>query len=286
MNRVRAFSDTEIVTIAAVAASALGGIVIGLGRGQDSGSSNRVGSSQLQSVLTRARESGNISIPSISTLDVSIDAEPLRSAIETARQSSVSMAKRATPHVDARAAISAARERVPASRPRPWNSYINQVKALGKQIIASNLSDGPTADWQDLRSESIKKLSQFIGSETPGRESEDATDDGILSRVSDGLVSIEHEVASAPESLRVAKEKSQSAAREHISDPLARVVGSTTDATKESMAALAWLGLGTAVVYFGLLSADRRENVKAALCGVVEQARLLMLDLEGYEPEM
>ena len=37
---------------------------------------------------------------------------------------------------------------------------------------------------------------------------------------------------------------------------------------------------------FGLLSADRREQVKDFVCGAFEQTRLLALDFQGYETEM
>jgi hypothetical protein len=65
-----------------------------------------------------------------------------------------------------------------------------------------------------------------------------------------------------------------------------RAVAATTSVAKETLATLFWLIAASAVVYFALLSSERRERVKGLLYGAVEQARLLMRDFQGYEEEM
>ncbi|MEZ4571916.1 MAG: hypothetical protein R2849_16575 [Thermomicrobiales bacterium] len=59
MSQSRAFTDTEIITIATVAAAALGGIVVGLGRGQDDDDSTDHRRAQIESGLGRAKEAGS-----------------------------------------------------------------------------------------------------------------------------------------------------------------------------------------------------------------------------------
>jgi hypothetical protein len=110
--------------------------------------------------------------------------------------------------------------------------------------------------------------------------------DGVLRRLAGELENIEAGLPEASEKVRELPERSRRIVRQRVAEPLSEAATTTGNATKESLAALAWLGLGASIVYFGMLSDDRREQVKASLCGVVEQARLLMLDLQGYDPEM
>lgn len=76
--------------------------------------------------------------------------------------------------------------------------------------------------------------------------------------------------------------ESRQAARQSAS----RAAERTGRAAKDTTATFAWLALASAIVYFALLSTDRREQVKSAACDAFEQVRLLVLDFRGYEPEM
>lgn len=70
-----------------------------------------------------------------------------------------------------------------------------------------------------------------------------------------------------------------SASREHAS----HAVEATTSAARETVATLFWLIAASTVVYVALLSPDRREKVKSALCQGWEQLLLLTRDFQGYD---
>ena len=56
-------------------------------------------------------------------------------------------------------------------------------------------------------------------------------------------------------------------------------------AATDTLSALVWLVISSALVYLVLLSPERRERVKSAMFDVIEQVRLLIGDFKGYETE-
>ena len=65
-----------------------------------------------------------------------------------------------------------------------------------------------------------------------------------------------------------------------------RAVTKTTSVARETLATLFWLGAASAVVYFALLSEERRERVKAVLYSAFEKSSLLVRDFQGYDEEI
>jgi hypothetical protein len=55
---------------------------------------------------------------------------------------------------------------------------------------------------------------------------------------------------------------------------------------RDVFSTLAWSVLAAGIVYIVMLSPARREKVVNAACEMLDQLRLLALDIQGYEPEM
>ncbi len=63
-------------------------------------------------------------------------------------------------------------------------------------------------------------------------------------------------------------------------------VSRTTGVAKETMATLGWLSAAFALIYFVVLTPERREQVIAFLAAAFEQVQLLVQDFQGYEDEL
>ncbi|CAN5669068.1 hypothetical protein BH23CHL2_BH23CHL2_31610 [soil metagenome] len=290
MSHSRAFSDMEIVTIAAVAAAALGGIVVGLGRGQEEDHRTLPEGSKLTESLKRARESGRERVPSVSaTRSVMPDRDigsDLMQALRAVQSGGESVVKRAS-SVEVRPSerLSKVTRHVPRPQVPDRDSVVSQLRALGQDVIKTGRERLESTDWGELKDRGTARVSQL-------REDAGNKDDGpidsvreMASKVGDEVKSIERRVAAAPEAAGAVGRGAAQEVQRRVSEPVSRAASSAGNATKESLAALAWLGAGSAIVYFGLLSDERREQVKSTLCSAIEQGRLLILDLQGYEPE-
>ncbi len=55
---------------------------------------------------------------------------------------------------------------------------------------------------------------------------------------------------------------------------------------KDVFSTLTWSVVAAGIIYIVMISPARREKVINAACGVLDQLRLLALDIQGYEPEM
>jgi hypothetical protein len=62
-------------------------------------------------------------------------------------------------------------------------------------------------------------------------------------------------------------------------------VATSSHAARESLATVVWVAAASAVVYFGLLSAERREQIKSFITSAYEQVELLIRDFQGYEDD-
>ncbi len=296
MNQTRAFSDTEIVTIAAVAASALGGIVIGLGRGQeDSGNTAGAAEGRLQAGLGRALGATSDSARALRNRDLPVSASDVRRVYGEARPAAKSAARKVRGSSDVSSSLSALLSRGGVER-KPQASILGDVvKSVVSTALEAGMERARGVDTDQLKSNLTRAVDK-LGSASAGSDSAAAASaDGpempgvaaeVAERVSTELEALEEKAAAAPETVRAAADQTRELVSKRVARPVSRAATSTGDVTKESLAALAWLSLGACVVYFGLLSDERREQVKDGLCGVIEQGRLLMLDFQGYEPEM
>jgi hypothetical protein len=286
VNQARAFSDTEILTIATVAASALGGIVIGLGRGQDNGPPAAAHGQGMQAALRHAAHVTAERVPSMPAARMPVELTQLRKKYEDIRPTKRKLARRAAMKFVVRPALEGARSRIPARSAVRETSIAEALAGVGASISNVRPDRDTALDLKELSAQLISGLTSLATSarQTAGREV--GARDGVLGRLAGELENIEAGLPEASEKVRELPERSRRIVRQRVAEPLSEAATTTGNATKESLAALAWLGLGASIVYFGMLSDDRREQVKASLCGVVEQARLLMLDLQGYDPEM
>lgn len=288
MNQARAFSDKEIITIAAVAASALGGIVIGLGRGQEDRQAESTSTRKIQEGVSRALDTTATRAQALQVRELPVSIDDVRRAYEEARPAARSAARKASESVNtsARPAVASAVERVQSEGKRQSSSISELVKSLVASAVETGLSNVSAPDKDKLKS-SVSTFVERFG-EKAGRVEAESEDNSqrVADRISESTRAVEENLAAAPDLARAARDQSKEVVRQRVAEPVSRAASKTGDVTKESLAALVWLSLGTAVVYFGLLSDERREQVKAGICGAIEQGRLLMLDLQGYEPEM
>ena len=290
VSRTRAFSDSEIVTIAAVAAGALGGIVVGLGRGQESATRTNRRSEQVtrraESAVGAGRSLADATTEAILDESASRVRPAIQRAVADATPPSGPDLSNIVSTLSQRAGRQIAAKRSAASRRKGRGTMLTMVgEALGAIEASRRRSSNGSSDLPEIASLGRKIVEGLLTSEEDD-EPVAASRPSALDRVSSEARAIEADIAVAPARLRSGAQQGAAMFRSRVATPVAQAASSTRSATQDSLAALAWLSIGAAVVYFGLLSDERREQVKSALCAAVEQARLLALDLQGYEPEM
>jgi hypothetical protein len=59
----------------------------------------------------------------------------------------------------------------------------------------------------------------------------------------------------------------------------------STSAAKDTVATVAWTAAALSLIYFVLLSPERREQIKTFLWGAVDQTLVLVRDFQGYEDD-
>ncbi len=294
----RVFSDTEIVTIAAVAAAALGGIVVGLGRGQANEATPVTATDKLREISSAGFVRAQESVPDRSELGSWLHDLPNRApALPDPRAVDVSPLKETFGAL----ADTLKKPEINATLP----SWLRKI--LPSDVSVSSLRDSAksAAHSTEERVPSRDQLSDVAGQigaltgvtallrRAASHQESGGSDESRLTGASAavrGVVSdaVEQIGAHLPSSDMPsdARERAGDAVQRHVTDPVSRAASSTKDVTMETLTAALWLSAGAGLVYFGLLSAERREQVKGVLCGAFEQARLLAMDFQGYESEM
>jgi hypothetical protein len=294
----RAFSDTEIVTIAAVAAAALGGIVVGLGRGQANeasapGAAERIrelssaGVSRAQEALPERRELASQvhrlqeqarRLPDPREADVSPVREALAGIAENIKQSDLSheVGSWLQQLSDKDGHLSSMRE----SRKSAARAGSRRLPSRGQ--VGGTLAQIAATVGGIIESQREKRGDTGRGFSIPSPSDRAGM---LRERVSDVVERVGEHVPST-DSTDQARARASEALHTHVAEPVSRAASTTKDSTQEALAAALWLTAGAGIVYFGLLSADRREQVKDFICGAFEQARLLALDFQGYESEL
>lgn len=277
MEDKQAFSELEIIGIAAAAAAALGGIVIGLGRGQA-----RMAEDQKRSERSLERVK-------------SLDRDQVAQVVSSARQEFEGRYPQLRDSVLSRAEQARSRMQdtdVDRSKATGWGKEIRDLVAtVAPQIVATA---------KPLISSSRKKISQTLsdteGSRDEARARLRESGETLSKNVRDEYAPAARErsrklverARHAVEDIADRSSESRSsveALRDRGANAAQSVAHSSTSAAKETAATVAWLSLGSAIVYLTMLSPERREQVKSAVCSGFEQVRLLALDLRGYEPE-
>lgn len=309
MERSGSLSEIEIIGVAAAAAAALGGIVIALGRGQQEASRQPSGVAAIASAVDRGRidtqqvrRSANRAAEEVGRRlpEVRDAAEDIsHRAAESARQA----AKPARKELQ-RAARQASKRLQEAESRAPSRDEAGSLVRDLVGVLAGNLRQ--YADQAAARSEELAAKSRTLKEDVSqaARERTDETHLDLGTRLRETVFPVLQTAAATTsqrtsEALESARERAESAVESSASDDgrasraVAQVqesgqqiVSGTTQAAKDTAATLVWLSIASAVVYFAMLSPERREKVKSALCGGLEQVRLLALDFKGYEPEM
>lgn len=276
MDDQQALSDLEIVGIAVAAAAALGGLVIGLSRGQDRaevhpGNGAKAAIPQPDEVAARARRG----------------LEQMREHYPSAREAAKE------PLMRARSVLE--RADVPELR------QLRRTRRRGARGVLQGLSPSVGAGLSKIVDRAQAALEQVHVDENElkevARRPLHLRDSGVFQQLESNIAPV------ARERSQELLERARGALDEfgaRDADPKRRiesvaergqiaassVARTSGNAAKETAATVAWLGIASALVYVVLLSPERREQVKSILCGAYEQARLLALDFRGYEPEM
>jgi hypothetical protein len=71
-----------------------------------------------------------------------------------------------------------------------------------------------------------------------------------------------------------------------VTELLSNDVSSNSTRVRDSVVSIAVLAIVSVLAYVVLMSPERREAIKDALCRLVESAQLFSDDFRGYEDEM
>jgi hypothetical protein len=298
MNYSQAFSDGEIVTIAAVAAAALGGVVIGLGRGQARHANDHQHFPDPHRLSQVAKRGIERHAPSGSDVAEQLG-RSARAVLDSARERLPS--DRSAPD------LRRLQRRVQAGSPRP-SDLAGSLRDLAARVVEQlSLPETLESAPNSARDKAIRAVQrapassalsmrvQPFGWLAAARTLLRSRPEVHISRqdvsrpkesIQTGLEATGERLAEVPHAVAAARDRAANELHERVAQPVSRAAATTKDVTMEAFAAAAWLTAASAVVYFGLLSDERREQFKSALCGAIEQARLLALDFQGYEPEM
>lgn len=283
-------SELEVVGVAAAAAAALGGMVAALSRAQ----ANTDAAQSMRQRVTRIQNAGT---------------QRAYPPIEHAYESAADVVARVQPRISARSqALRQAlpgrkrglRQRLPAPfrRPSAW-----------ERLARRTPSPPSTEQMQALASEAVAAIQPRLAAARPRADSavrtvqkswEDALQSDLVQssgpalkafgeRFEDVRESAAEAIAEAPHRLAVRAEQVREALPEVVVVELPSpqpMVQRGKSAAKETFATLGWLVVASAVVYFFVLSEERREQLKSWACSGLEQAHLLALDFRGYEPDM
>jgi hypothetical protein len=295
-------SQLEIVGVAMAAAGALGGVVMALSRAQDSATAQnpvrrRVGQLRGASGDTRAAQTMEQLYDSAADLVARIPSElSARShavlEVLPGQQKQPAWRRLALPGVRRRRSRlerladraprpptteqiqAAAADAVRAIRPRI--AAVRPVAESARQQVQQSLAEVRESDLVQQSGPALRQFSEQITEKL----------DDVRTEASDALSDAPQRIAEiAGERARQLREAVPEAPLVELPAPktVAKQGGS---AAKETLATLVWLVAASTVVYFVVLSAERREQLKSWACARMEQVQLLALDLKGYEPDM
>lgn len=231
MERSTTFSSTEVVAVALAAASALGGIVIGLSRAQ-------ANAAREQLLISRAAEANA--------------ASRLNQAFGRMRPTSV------TPSLPSPQIKQTAIE---------LTSRINESArpALGR-LVETAVAQAETtrtggAALRGKLQDAVETLSP-VASDAVSMVKERV--DRAAERTTDVAPTVARRTASAAD----------------------RVASRSTALVKDTAATAGWLAAAVALIYYVILTPERRGQLGEAIATASEQMRLLIQDFQGYEEEL
>lgn len=282
-------SELEVLGVAAAAAAALGGVVTALSRAQANADPRQTVRRQFNRIQSVGAERAYRPAEQLylSLVDVLSQVPPqVAERSQTIRQIVPVRRSGASEPTPIPVRELSGWERLSERAPRPPSTEQLQAIAAGAlQAMQPRLAAVRPTALSARRSvqQSLEdaRQSELIQGAGPALLS-------LSGRFSDTRESAAAALAAAPQ--RIAERAQQ--VRDAVPEPPAvelpspqPVVQRSVSATKETVAALVWLVAASAVVYFVILSEERREQLKSWVCAGLEQAHLLALDFRGYEPD-
>jgi len=292
-------SQLEIVGVAIAAAGALGGVVMALSRGQDNAGTQ----SKVQRRVSKLREAGS----------------DMRSTqtIEQLYESAAEIVARLQPEISARSQT--VLEKLPSQQKQSAWRRVSLPHVRRRRSRWEQLADrAPTTEQlQAVASDAVRQIQPRLAAVRPAAESarQQVQDsfaewrdsdlvqqsgpalrqfsDQFSERVGELRSEAAVALADAPQRIgELASERSRQLREAAPETPTVElpapkeVAKRGGSAAKETLATLGWLMAASAIVYFVVLSEERREQLKGWVCARMEQLQLLALDLKGYEPDM
>lgn len=96
-------------------------------------------------------------------------------------------------------------------------------------------------------------------------------------RAKEATVAVGERVEHASERAKLASDKARDASR--------RAVGATVDTSKDTGATLFWAGAAAGLIFYALMSEERREQLTRSASMVLDQVQELIKDFQGYDDE-
>jgi hypothetical protein len=282
-------SELEVLGVAAAAAAALGGVVTALSRAQANADPRPAVRQQLSRIQSAGAEHAYRPAEQLYAEAVEILARvppTIAERSQSVRRIIPVRRSRSSQPVSIPVRQSTAWERLTARAPQPPSA--EQIQALAAEALQAVQ---PTLATVRPRADAARRTVQQTLLEA--RQSELVQSAGpVLHSLTERFEEVREgagaALAEAPQ--RITERAQQ--VREAVPEPPAvvlpapqPVVQRGVSATKETLAALGWLLVASAVVYFVVLSEERREQLKNWACAGLEQVHLLALDFRGYEPD-
>lgn len=293
-----AFSVAEVVGISAAAAAALGGVIIALGRTQANSSKTQFPAMQAlpsKKDLSKRASRGKVFARDAAGAAQSRypDARDFAAAkagwtTDAARVYGAEVAQRAEVGIDK------ARQQGKAFSGILQDSVIPVVVDSATRVRKNVSEQARNTDTDELidrsrhyadevaehlrhAGEAVSKTIQkdVVPVVAPVMKDAGERASELLEQVRDRADDVKHRNDSFPGSKAVASGK----------DSAHSALQTSSKAATDSLAALMWIALSSALIYLVLLSPERRERVKSAAFDAVEQIRLLIGDFKGYETE-
>lgn len=285
-------SELEVLGVAAAAAAALGGVVTALSRAQANADPRPAVRQQLSRIQSAGAERAYRPAEQLylAAVDILTNLPPqIAERSQAVRQ--VIPVRRGGSTVPIPVRQPTTWERLTDRAPQPPSAaQIQAAAADALQSVQPRLAAvGPmAASVRRSLQQSLDEArqSELVQSAGPAIQT-------LTERIDTARASAGSALAEAPQRLAARAQRVRDAVPERPAVELPTVdlpapqpvVARGVSATKETMAALGWLVAASAVVYFVVLSEERREQLKSWACAGLEQAHLLALDFRGYEPD-
>lgn len=166
--------------------------------------------------------------------------------------------------------------------------------------LARNAAASLAAAYPDLRESAAELLHRAAGSARPRAsqvssgaattaEQVRATGATVLDRIHEEVLpAASTAISGLMERAGEARERSAPVASDMKSVAAAKAdvaLAKSTSAAKDTLATVAWTATALTLVYFVLLTPERREQLKSFIWGAVDQTLVLVRDFQGYEEE-